>query len=77
MVDNGWGMVHWGSMVNKGCVMDRCMVENGGMVDAVSNMGGSMVNRVMGSMVDSMMGSMVGAMETIMLEGPGGGGEFP
>merc|ERR1719330_514931 len=71
MVDNSWGMMHWGSMV------DRGMVHNGGMVDTVGNsVMGSMVGKSMvgtvgkmvGSMVDSMVGSVV-TMETIMVDG--------
>ena len=74
-----WSMVD--SLVDKGSMVDRSMVENGGMVgsmvDTMGNMLGSMVKSVMGSMVDivvrSMMGSLVdsmmGAMETSMVDG--------
>merc|ERR1712129_496074 len=64
-------------MVDKGSVVDRGMVENGGMVDTVGNsVMGSMVGKPMGDtmskmvgcMVDSMVGSMV-TMETSMVDG--------
>ena len=68
MVDNSWGIVHWGSMVDKGSVVDRGMVDKGDMVDTVGNMVDTLGNMV-GSIEIRVMGSMVGAMKTIMMEG--------
>merc|ERR1719330_1325725 len=60
MVDNSWGMMHWGSMV------DRGMVHNGGVVDTVGNsvmgsmVGKTMVGKTMVDTMSKMVGSMVG-----------------
>ena len=55
MVDNSWGMVHWGSMVNWGSMVDK-----GSVMDCVGNMMGSMVGKSMVDTMSKMVGSMVG-----------------